>query len=72
VTKAPVNDVEFGRGEAGLASLELPNDTVPLAVDRVAEDSEEVLDNVEPSGGFVGTDAPMDVKPLRAVVRVVW
>jgi RNA polymerase primary sigma factor len=59
VTKAPrktqeatVNDVEFEHSEPSPASLDLPKDNVPLAVDG-AEDPAEPLDNGEQSGDFV-------------------
>jgi RNA polymerase primary sigma factor len=59
VTKAPrktqgatVNDVEFEHSEPSPASLDLPKDNVPLAVDG-AEDPAEPLDKGEQSGDFV-------------------
>jgi RNA polymerase primary sigma factor len=50
--QAPVKDVKFERSEAGSASVDLPDDDVPLALES-AEDPAELLDKVEQSGDFV-------------------
>ncbi len=50
--EAPVKDVEFERSEpSGAASLDLPNDDVPLASEGT-EDPAEPWDTVEQSGDF--------------------
>ncbi len=49
--QAPVRDVQFKRSESSPASLNLPNDNRPLAIDG-AEDPAEPLGTVEQSGDF--------------------
>jgi RNA polymerase primary sigma factor len=50
--EAPVKDWQFERSEPSPASLDLPNDNVPLASED-AEDPAEPLDVVEQPGDFV-------------------
>jgi len=62
--EAPVKDVEFERSDPNPASLGLPNDDIPLAIEG-AEDPAESLDTVERSGDFVWEEESKVLRQAR-------